>query len=141
MAELASLHAGRDLPMESRRDCLFRLSIRPNTVFFADELFSFSVNHQDLIGVQNKIPATITRQSFNTGLGVVRDKTEVFNLTLKLVHKLKSLSEHEFSADNDEAIKIEENYKKVLHKEAKFQALGLRNLIRWEAGIIRFVLN
>jgi 8-oxo-dGTP pyrophosphatase MutT (NUDIX family) len=141
LSELASLHVGHDLPMESRRDCLFRLSIRPETVFFADELFSFSVKLADLQDVQNKIPATISRRPFDTGFGVVLDKSEVFNLTLDFAHKLKSLSEHPFSADNDGGVKIEDAYKKGLHREAKFQALGLRNLIRREAGIIKFVLN
>lgn len=141
LAELATLLAGCDLPMESRRDRLFRLSIRPDMVFFADALFSFSVKRAELQGVQSKIPATISRHSFDTGFGVVLDKTEVFNLTLDLAHKLKSLSEHPFSADNEEALKIEDTYKKGLHKEAKFQALGLRNLIRREARIIKFVLN
>ena len=141
LTELLALLSGSELVMESRRDRLFRLSIRPDTVFFADELFSFSVTLADLQGVQNKIPATITRQSFDAGFGVVLDKTEVFNPTLDLAHKLKSLSEHPFSADNDDGVKIEDTYKKGLHKEAQFQALGLRNLIRREAGIIKFVLN
>lgn len=141
LTELLTLLAGSELVMESRRDRLFRLSIRPDMVFFADELFSFSVNLADLQGVQNKIPATITRRAFDTGFGVVLDKTEVFKLTLDFAHKLKSLSERPFSADNDDGVKIEDAYKKGLHKETKFQVLGLRNLIRREAGIIKFVLN
>ncbi|WKJ91808.1 NUDIX hydrolase [Methylomonas montana] len=141
LTELLVLLSGSELVMESRLDRLFRLSIRPDMVFFADELFSFSVNLADLQGVQNKIPATITRRAFDTGFGVVLDKTEVFNLTLDFAHKLKSLSVHPFSADNDDGVKIEDTYKKGLHREAKFQALGLRNLIRREAGIIKFVLN
>jgi 8-oxo-dGTP pyrophosphatase MutT (NUDIX family) len=141
LIELATLLAENDLPMESRRDRLFRLSIRPDTVFFADELFMFSVKHEDLKGIQNKIPATMTRRSFNTGFGVVQDQAEVFQVTLGFANNLKRLSEHEFSADNEEGVKIEDAYKKSLHKEARFQALGLRNLIRREAGIIRFVLN
>jgi 8-oxo-dGTP pyrophosphatase MutT (NUDIX family) len=138
---LLHLLSGSELVMESRRDRLFRLSIRPDTVFFADELFSFSVKLADLQGVQNKIPATITRRAFDTGFGVVLDKTEVFKPTLEFVHKLKSLSERPFSADNDDGVKIEDAYKKGLHREAKFQALGLRNLIRREAGMIKLVLN
>lgn len=141
LIELSAALAGSELVMESRRDRLFRLSIRPDTVFFADELFSFSVNQQDLLSVKTKIPVTIARQSLHTGFGVIHDKAEVFNLTLDFAHKLKSLFEHEFSADNEDAVKIEDTYKKGLHKEAKFQALGLRNLVRREAGIVRFVLN
>lgn len=139
--ELATLLTGSDLPMESHCDCLFRLSVRPDMVFFADELFAFSVKREDLKGTQNKIPVTIARQSFNTSLGVVQDQAEVFQLTLDFAHKLKSLSETGHSADNEQAVKIEDTYKKGLHKEAKFQTLGLRNLIRREAGIIKFVLN
>jgi 8-oxo-dGTP pyrophosphatase MutT (NUDIX family) len=141
LTALATWLAGSDLPMESRRDRLFRLSIRPDTVFFADELFMFSVKHEDLKGIQNKIPITMTRQSFNTGFGVVQDRAEVFQVTLGFANNLKRLSEYEFSADNEEGVKIEDAYKKSLHKDARFQALGLRNLIRREAGIIKFVLN
>lgn len=141
LTELLVLLSGSELVMESRRDRLFRLSIRPDMVYFADELFSFSVKRADLQGVQNKIPVTIIRRAFDTGFGVVLDKTEVFKSTLDFVHKLKSLSEHPFSADNDDGVKIEDTYKKGLHKETKFQALGLRNLIRREVGIIKFVLN
>ncbi|MCQ8104329.1 NUDIX domain-containing protein [Methylomonas sp. SURF-2] len=140
LTELLNLLAGSELVMESRRDRLFRLSIRPDTVFFADELFAFSVKLADLQGVQNKIPATITRRAFDTGFGVVLDKTEVFKLTLDFAHKLKSLSEYLFSADNDDGKKIEDTYKKGLHKESRFKALGLRNLIREEGATIRFVL-
>lgn len=140
LTELLALLSRSELVMESRRDRLFRLSIRPDTVFFADELFAFSVKRADLQGVQNKIPVTITRHSFNTGFGVVLDKTEVFKLTLDFAHKLKSLSEHPFSADNDDGVKIEDTYKKGLHKESRFKALGLRNLIRQDGATIRFVL-
>ena len=138
---LQHLLFGSELVMESRRDRLFRLSIRPDTVFFADELFSFTVKLADLQGVQNKIPSTIARRTFDTGFGVVLDKTEVFKLTLDFAHKLKSLFERPFSADNEEGCKIEDTYKKGLHKETRFQALGLRNLIRREAGMVKFVLN
>jgi hypothetical protein len=53
----------------------------------------------------------------------------------------KSLSAHQFSTDNEDAVKIEDTYKKGLHKEPKFLALGLRGLIRREAGIIKLVLS
>jgi len=140
LTELLALLAESELVMESRRDRFFRLSIRPDMVFFADELFSFSVNLADLQGVQNKIPATITRHSFNTGFGVVSDKAEVFKPTLDFAHKLKSLAERPFAADNDDGVKIEDTYKKGLHKESRFKALGLRNLIRQDGATIRFVL-
>ena len=141
LIDLAALLIDSELVMENRRDHLFRLSISPDTVFFADELFTFSVKPDDLQSVHNKIPVIIDRQSFDTAFGPIKNKAVTFNLTLEFVHKLKSLSEQQFSADNDEAVKIEDTYKKGLHKEAKFQALGLRNLIRREAGIIKVVLT
>ncbi|MCK9607938.1 MAG: hypothetical protein M0R33_15960 [Methylomonas sp.] len=109
-------------------------------MFFADELFSFSVNLADLHGVQNKIPATISRRAFDTGFGVVLDKTEVFKPTLDFAHKLKSLSEHPFSADNDDGVKIADTYKKGLHQDSRLKALGLKSLIRQDGATIRFVL-
>ncbi len=141
LISLATLLNGSDLIIENHRDVLFRLSISPEIVFFDDALFSFSVTLADMNGIQTKIPATINRRSFDTALGSVKDKAEVVKLTLEFTHNLKKLSDHPFSTDNDEAVKIEDTYKKGLHKEPKFVALGLRNLIRREAGIVKFVLG
>ncbi len=141
LISLAALLNGSDLIIENHRDLLFRLSISPEVVFFDDALFSFSVTLADMNGIQTKIPATINRRSFDTALGSVKDKAEVVKLTLEFTHNLKKLSDHPFSTDNDEAVKIEDTYKKGLHKEPKFVALGLRNLIRREAGIVKFVLG
>jgi hypothetical protein len=102
-------------------------------------LFSFSVQSADLNATKTKIPVKLERQAFETALGRINPKTEAFQLTLEFVHKLKGLFDHSFSTDNDEALKTEDNYKKGLHKEARFQALGLRNLVRQEDGIFRFV--
>jgi 8-oxo-dGTP pyrophosphatase MutT (NUDIX family) len=140
LTALAALLNGNDLVIENHRDTFFRLSIEPEVIFFADELFSFSIQLVDLTGTKNKIPATLQRQSFETTLGCVSHKTEVFQITLDLAHNLRVLSAQTFSVDNEEALKTEDNYKKGLHKDARFQALGLRNLVRREARILRFVL-
>lgn len=139
LVALAALLNGGDLVMENHRDTFFRLSIAPEAIFFADELFSFSVQSADLNATKTKIPVKLERQAFETALGRINPKTEAFQLTLEFVHKLKGLFDHSFSTDNDEALKTEDNYKKGLHKEARFQALGLRNLVRQEDGIFRFV--
>jgi hypothetical protein len=83
----------------------------------------------------------IHRESFGTAFGKVEGNTEEFKLTLKLAHELKSLDDYQFSTDNDKAINIEDAYKKKLHNEPRFLGLGLRSLIRREAGIFKFVLN
>ncbi|MCL7421839.1 MAG: NUDIX hydrolase [Methylobacter sp.] len=140
LTALAALLNGGDLVMENHRDTFFRLSIAPEVIFFADELFSFSVQLADLNATKTKIPVTLERHAFETALGCISQKTEEFQLTLEFVHKLRILSAQSFSTDNDEALKTEDNYKKGLHKEAKFQALGLRNLVRQEEGVFRFVL-
>jgi hypothetical protein len=129
-----------DLIVENHRDSLFRLSISPDVVYFDERLFSFSVKQADLNGIQTKIPVIIHRESFDTALGKVKDKTEEFKLTLEFVHKLQSLFVRQFSTDNEDAVKIEDTYKKGLHKEPRFLALGLRGLMRREDGIFKFVL-
>lgn len=138
---LSALLKGPELVIENKRDFLFRLSIDPGIVFFDESLFSFSVLGADMESIQNKIPITIHRRSFDTAFGKVEEKTEEFKPTLEFVKKLKSLDTHEFSADNPEAEKTEDTYKKGLHNDPKFVALGLRGLIRRDAGIMRFVLR
>jgi len=140
LISLAGLLKDSDLIIENHRDCLFRLSISPDVVYFDEKLFSFAVKQADLNGIQTKIPVNIHREAFDTALGKVKGNTEEFKLTLEFVHKLQSLIVHQFSTDNEDAVKIEDTYKKGLHKEPRFLALGLRSLIRREAGIFKFVL-
>ncbi|MDP2901816.1 MAG: hypothetical protein Q8N96_01715 [Methylovulum sp.] len=141
LISLAGALKGTDLIIENQGDTLFRLSIVPDMVYFDERLFSFAVKLTDLNGVQTKIPVTLHRASFETALGKVKDKAETFKLTLEFAHKLQSLSIHQFSTDNEDAVKIEDTYKKGLHKEPRFLALGLRSLVRREVGIIKFVLR
>ena len=141
LISLAGLLKGTDLIIENHRDSLFRLSISPDVVYFDERLFSFAVKQADLNGFQTKIPVNIHRESFDTAFGKVKGKTEEFKLTLEFVHKLQSLYVRQFSTENEDAVKIEDTYKKGLHKEPQFLALGLRSLIRREAGIFKFVLG
>jgi 8-oxo-dGTP pyrophosphatase MutT (NUDIX family) len=138
LMRLAELFKNTDLIIESRHDVLFRLSIKPAAVYFDEALFTYSVHHADLTGTKTKIPVTITRKSLATALGVTEVKAEAFKMTLELAHKLQKLSEKQFSADNEEAVKIEGAYKKGLHGESRFSALGLRGLVRREDGFIKF---
>ncbi|NYT46403.1 MAG: hypothetical protein H0A75_00455 [Candidatus Methanofishera endochildressiae] len=68
----------------------------------------------------------------------MKEKIEKFVLTIGLANNLKSLPEKQYLADNEEGVKIEDAYKKGLHKEPRFVALGLRSLICRDAGIIKF---
>ena len=141
-AELISLAESlkqTDLIIEKDRDQFFRLSISPEVVYFDENLFSLTVKQADLNGVQSKIPATIQRDSFDTAFGQVKGHSDVFKLPIEFAHKLKSLTVHQFSTENEEAVKIEDAYKKGLHKEPRFLALGLRGLIRREDGLVKFL--
>jgi 8-oxo-dGTP pyrophosphatase MutT (NUDIX family) len=140
LIELTRYLNSSELVMENRQDRLFRLSIRPETVFFAAELFKFTVADDDLKSVQTKISVTISRLSFDTALGAVKEALATFKLTLSLVTNLKNLADQKFASDNEFALKIEDAYKKGLHKDPEFKSLGLRNLIRQEDGSIRFVV-
>lgn len=138
LMQLAELFKDTDLIIENHNDVLFRLSINPALVYFDEALFTYTVHKADLIGTQTKIPVSIQRKAFATALGMVSTKAEEFKVTLEFAHKLHQLSENQFSSDNEEAVKIEDTYKKGLHRDPKFLALGLRGLIRRDTGVIKF---
>ncbi|MFU8788786.1 MAG: NUDIX hydrolase [Methylobacter sp.] len=138
LKQLAERLKNTDFIIEKSHDVLFRLSVNPAVVYFDEALFTYSVHKTDLESTQSKIPVTIERNTLATALGMTSVKTETFKLTLEFAHKLQQLSEQPFSSDNEDGVKIEDTYKKGLHKEPRFLALGLRGLIRREAGMIRF---
>jgi len=140
LMELARYLGGSELAMENRRDRLFRLSIRPETVFFADELFTFVVANDDPDCKENGVAVFVGRQGFDTALGEVKDKTERFEISRSFAQRLKTLADGDFSIHDKEASSTEDNYKKSLHKEPRFKVLGLRNLIRQDGTAILFVL-
>ncbi|MDP2902275.1 MAG: NUDIX hydrolase [Methylovulum sp.] len=141
LISLAGALKGTDLIIENQGDTLFRLSIAPDVVYFDERLFSFAVKGDDLNGVQTKIPVTLHRDSFGTALGKVKGKTEEFIITVALAKNLQSVFVLQYASDNDKAVKIEDAYKKRLHNDPGFLALGLKGLIRREAGIMKFVLH
>ena len=139
LVSLADSLKQTDLIIENDRDQFFRLSISPEVVYFDEKLFSLTVKQADLNSVQSKIPVTLQRDSFDTAFGQVKGHSDVFKLPIEFAHKLKSLTVHQFSTENEEAVKIEGAYKKGLHKEPRFLALGLRGLIRREDGLVKFL--
>jgi len=143
LIQLAALlkNADVDFGIENIRDSFFRLSITPEIVHFDESLFSFVVKQSDLDSIETKIPVSIHRDVFETAIGWVKSKTEAFKLTLEFVSRLRELAEKDWNADNEYAVRIEDAYKKGLHKEPKFCALGLRSLIRREDGMIKVVVE
>ena len=142
LIQLATLlkSADVDFNIENVRDTFFRLSITPEIVNFDESLFSFVLKQSDLDRVETKIAVSMHRESFDTAIGRVKGKTEEFKLTLEFVSRLKDLAEKDWNADNEYAVKIEDAYKKGLHKDATFLALGLRALIRREVGMIKVTI-
>ncbi|WP_432744568.1 NUDIX hydrolase [Methylobacter sp. G7] len=136
--QLAELFKGTDLIIENHHDVLFRLSINPDVVYFDETLFTYSVHKADLIGTKTKIPVSIERKAFATALGMTQVKAEAFKLPRGLAKQLQRLSEKQFGSHEEEGVRIEDAYKKGLHREPKFLALGLRGLIRREVGVIKF---
>lgn len=135
---LAETLQGTDLIVEVQRERYFRLSVRPDSVYFDDALYAFSVGFDDLHGTKSKIPVSIARNAFSTGLGDVEGMTETFMLTLDLASNLIKLSEQPFSSDHDWAVKVEDAYKKGLDQDPRFMALGLRKLVHRAEGLMRF---
>ena len=143
LIQLAALlkQATVDFGIENIRDTFFRLSIIPEIVHIDESLFSFTVKQSDLDSIETKIPVRIHRDTFETAIGWVKSKTEAFKLTLEFVSRLRELAEKDWNADNEYAVRIEDAYKKGLHKEPNFCALGLRSLIRREDGMIKVVVS
>lgn len=141
LISLAGVLKETNLIIENQGDILFRLSIIPDVIYFDEGLFSFTVKETDLSTIQSKIPVIIHRESFDTALGKVKGKTEEFIISVDLAKNLQSVFVRQYASDNDEAVRIEDAHKKRLHKDTRFLALGLRNLIRREAGIMKFVLR
>lgn len=138
LMQLAELIKNTDLIIKNHQDVLFRLSVNPDVIYFDEALFTYSVHKADLNSTETKIPVSIERKAFATALGMTKVKAEEFKVSLTLAHGLQQLSENQFSSDNDAAVKIEDTYEKGLHKKSNFSALGLRKLIRREAGLIKF---
>lgn len=135
---LAAALQGSDLIVEVHRERYFRLSVRPELVYFDEDLYAFSVGRDDLCGTKSKIPVSIARKALSTALGEAEGKTETFKLTLELANNLVKLLEQPFSSDNDWAVKVEDAYKKGLDQDPRFMALGLRKLVHRAEGVMRF---
>ena len=138
LMQLVELFKDTDLIIENHHDVLFRLSVNPDVIYFDESLFTYTVHKADLNSAETKIPVSIERKAFATALGITKVKAEEFKVPRGFAKQLQRLSEKQFGSHEEEGVRIEDAYKKGLHKEAKFSALGLRRLIRRKAKVIRF---
>ncbi len=141
LLELVELFQSLPFKIENHKDKLFKLSIDPSIIYFDDKCFLYSVSLNDLKGIKSKIEVSLTRLPIQTAFGVTRLVKEYFNISLKLACGLQDLSEKPSPSDNPKAEKIEDNHSKTILKEARFQSLGLKNLVHREKGLINFCVN
>lgn len=123
-----------DMIIENHCDRFFRLSVCPDILFFDEKLFEISFLKSDLIGTSSKILTWIKREYFETPFGRIDERIEEFKLSLDFSNNLDKLRNQKLPYDD--ALKLEDAYKKGLHKESRFQALGLRGLMRRDSGAI-----
>ena len=129
------LNNQKNLVLESQQDCYFRLSINPEILFFEDSLFHFSVKQTDLKDTPNKVPCFLKRDAITTLLGEVEAVEKQGEISLELAASLQKLSVNNYLVDNDVAIKTRDKYRKKLHDD--FTCLGMRGLVRQEAGMLK----
>ncbi|MFI3220714.1 MAG: NUDIX hydrolase, partial [Methylococcales bacterium] len=103
-----------------------------------DELFTYSVRQKDLDSIKTKTPINLMRAAISTPMGVCASKTEDFLLSFDLAMGLHELSQTSYTATHEEAKKTKDNCRKFFDKNESFLALGLKNLLREEAGMIKF---
>ena len=135
---LASLFKNTEFIIENKQDYLFRFSVHPDLLFIDDELFTYSVRQKDLDSIKTKTPINLMRAAISTPMGVCASKTEDFLLSFDLAMGLHELSQTSYTATHEEAKKTKDNCRKFFDKNESFLALGLKNLLREEAGMIKF---
>ena len=135
---LASLFKNTEFIIESKQDYLFRFSVHPDLLFIDDKLFTYTVKKKDLEGIKTKVSIHLRRAAIVSPMGEIAAQSEDFLISLELAGGLDKLANKLHSTEDDKAEKIEGLYKKSLHKEYKFLALGLKGLLRREAGMIKF---
>lgn len=58
--------------------------------------------------------------------------------SLNFINNLKKIARGTYASDNDDPVKIKNTYKKGLHNNVSFLALGLHDLIYRENGVFKF---
>jgi len=117
------------LKVENKKDRYFRLSMLPQSVFFDDSFFSFSVNKQDLDKRGGKVSLKMQRSSMETPLGDVDSYDGQCEIS---IHTAKGLVAIYLSKGDSSQLDV---YKKSAHKEV--QKVGMLGMIRTESGTIK----
>jgi 8-oxo-dGTP pyrophosphatase MutT (NUDIX family) len=141
LSDLSTLFSRLEIIIENQDNKFFRLSVIPPVIHFDDTYFNYSVSANDLEGIRTRIDVILTRLPIKTAFGTVIQSEKKFTISLDLATGLKKLVTQKTVADNDEAIKIEDNCSKTFSKKEDFLSLGLKSLVRRENGIMRFCIE
>jgi|WetSurSiteA1Bulk_404760.scaffolds.fasta_scaffold00039_27 hypothetical protein len=99
--------------------------------------FYFSVNQKNLDS-KSKVPIRLSRAVIFSPIGEISAQSAEFLISLDVASGLHKLSQKPYSVDHDEAKKTKDTCRKFFDNNEKFLALGLKNLLREEAGMIKF---
>ncbi len=117
------------LKVENKEDRYFRLSMSPQSVFFDDSFFSFSIDEQDFLKREGKVALKMQRSAMKTPLGDVDPYDRQCDISINVA---KGLVDIHSSTGNDSQLGV---YKKSAHKEV--QKFGMRGMVRIESGTIK----
>ncbi len=136
LRELSVLFLRLKAIIESQDDCFFRLSVIPQVIHFDDHYFNLSFGK--LNGQGNNTDAILARKEITTAFGTVPEAKEKVTISLELANGLRNLILIETAADNDEAIRIQDNCKTAFTNAARL--LGLKSLVRHQNGMMKFCI-
>ena len=106
--------------------------------FFDGTLFTYGVKQKDLDSIKSKVPIHLSRAVILTPIGDITAHSEEFSLSFDLAMGLQELSQKSYTTAHEEAKKTKDACRKLFDNNEKFLALGLKNLLRDEAGMIKF---
>jgi len=121
------------LKVENKKDRYFRLSMLPQSVFFDDSFFSFSIDKQDLDKRAGKVSLKMQRSVMKTPLGDVEPYDGQCDITTNCANGLVAIHSSEGS---DSQLDV---YKKSAHKEV--HKIGMSGMVRIKSGAIKMCVD
>lgn len=106
----------------------FRLSVAPECLFFANELFSYTLS---FVAEEDKWRLTLFRREVDTPLGRVAAAEKSVLLSRNLARRLQQVQEQGLSCIDDEGT-LKELAKKSLEQKLGLEQVGLRKFLRIE---------
>jgi hypothetical protein len=89
--------------------------------------------------IKTKVFIRLSSAAIVNSVGTIAAQCEGFSISLELVGGLHKLARKSHSAEDDKAKQIEDLYKKSLHREERFLALGLNAARQAWLSFARFI--